>query len=432
MNTRRALLPLLLACTVGVSPSCVNNELMPTPNVYLPPGENPFADVPEALRSNLLDVLYVTDRGQVFQEGELVAYDHTRSRSLAYGSCNVEIGEGVSWSTLVEESRTARRTTPLPLSIQEIEERGRFPATPFPLAPSANGTVVEDPEVLRAYEKTSSALVGEIVSRLGRSDRCKDVYIFVHGYSVDFQRALIVTAELWHFLGRQGVPIAYTWPAGIGGLMGYFYDRESGEFTVHHMREFLRLLLSEDEIHGIHLLCHSRGADVVISALRELIVERKGAGGWPTNWRKIRNLVIAAPDIDLDVIMQRTAPDRFFMHCSQITVYVSATDRALGLSAWLFTSLRRTGVLRPNDLRSQDLRDLEKAPNLSIIEAKVNSGFIGHSYFHTHPAVTSDLILLLRHGYRPGDSAGRPLEKTGYSNYWILRDGYPRLKSTSM
>ena len=39
---------------------------------------------------------------------------------------------------------------------------------------------------------------------------------------------MLVIAELWHFLGRQGVPILYTWPAGFGGLRGYTRDRESG------------------------------------------------------------------------------------------------------------------------------------------------------------------------------------------------------------
>ena len=43
-----------------------------------------------------------------------------------------------------------------------------------------------------------------------------------------FEDAIFRIAELWHFLGREGVPIAYTWPAGHPGLLrGYNYDRES-------------------------------------------------------------------------------------------------------------------------------------------------------------------------------------------------------------
>jgi esterase/lipase superfamily enzyme len=42
----------------------------------------------------------------------------------------------------------------------------------------------------------------------------KEVFIFVHGFHNDFNDAAFVMAELWHFLGRIGVPIVYTWPSG--------------------------------------------------------------------------------------------------------------------------------------------------------------------------------------------------------------------------
>ena len=37
-------------------------ELIKTPNVYLDMEENPFADVPQELRTSTVDLLYVTDR----------------------------------------------------------------------------------------------------------------------------------------------------------------------------------------------------------------------------------------------------------------------------------------------------------------------------------------------------------------------------------
>ena len=59
----------------------------------------------------------------------------------------------------------------------------------------------------------------------------KEVYIFVHGFANNFYDSIITTGQLWHFFGRNGVPIAYTWPAGSTGLRSYMYDRESSEFT---------------------------------------------------------------------------------------------------------------------------------------------------------------------------------------------------------
>ena len=73
---------------------------------------------------------------------------------------------------------------------------------------------------------------------------------------------MLVIAELWHFLGRQGVPILYTWPAGFGGLRGYTRDRESGGFTIFHLKQFLRLLASTPELEELNIIAHSRGTDV--------------------------------------------------------------------------------------------------------------------------------------------------------------------------
>jgi len=61
-------------------------------------------------------------------------------------------------------------------------------------------------------------------------------------------------AELWHFLGRIGVPIVYTWPAGHPGLFSYTYDRESSEFTIFHLRQVLELIAGFPEVERINLI----------------------------------------------------------------------------------------------------------------------------------------------------------------------------------
>ena len=53
----------------------------------------------------------------------------------------------------------------------------------------------------------------------------------------------------------------------------------------------------------------------------------------------------------------------------------------------------------------------------------MSSGFLGHSYFHDSPAVSSDLILTLRDGCDPGAQNGRPLTPID-TGFWALDDGY--------
>ena len=140
-----------------------------------------------------------------------------------------------------------------------------------------------------------------IVERL--SDReTNDVVLFVHGFNNSFDYAAQTIGGIWHFLQRRQVPILYSWPAGAGGLRGYLVDRVSGEFTIFHLKEVLRTLFAIPEIENLHIIAHSRGTDVVTSALRELIIEERGN---KRNYRevfRIENLILAAPDLDYGVI----------------------------------------------------------------------------------------------------------------------------------
>ncbi len=181
-------------------------------------------------------------------------------------------------------------------------------------------------------------------------------------------------AERWHFLGRQGVPIIYTWPAGSGGgLRGYNHDRESGEFTIFHLKQFLRTLGSTPELEQVHLIAHSRGTDVLTSALRELFIEARAAGKEPRTVFKLRNVVLVAADLDLEVAIQRLAAEEMGLGIERLTIYVSASDKAIAFSGCLFVSFRRIGQLRPEDLTEAQRQRLETVVRTQIIDARVST-----------------------------------------------------------
>ena len=109
----------LLLLAVGLLAGCPGPHLMSTPNVYVHTTSSPFTDVVPSLRTNTaVDVLYATDRKPVPQDEGILAYGYDRSLSLAVGSCVIEIGQDVTWDTLVQESQQAERTQPLPLHIR--------------------------------------------------------------------------------------------------------------------------------------------------------------------------------------------------------------------------------------------------------------------------------------------------------------------------
>jgi len=134
--------------------------------------------------------------------------------------------------------------------------------------------------------------------------------------------------------------------------------------------------------------------------------------------------VLAAADLDVDVVIQRVATARLGKVPERSVVYISSTDEALGFSHWLFGGAR-LGKLQPDIFTTEELEALRKSPYLAIVDARVTKpGAFGHNYFYSNPAVSSDLILVLRYGRAPGAENGRPLKSDG-KGFWLVDDNYP-------
>jgi len=180
-------------------------------------------------------------------------------------------------------------------------------------------------------------------------------------------------------------------------------------------------------VEKVHLLAHSRGAALLLNALRELWIETIAAGIEPAEALKTGHLVLMAPDIDEDVaseqiILFASDPDMITrwpgdrlpeILGGRLTIYSSPQDRALRFSRILFRSRARLGQFDPGKVSSESLTLFEKWGGLDFITYKgKRTDPFGHSYFHSNPEVSSDLIQLIRYGTKPGEP-GRPLEQIG-------------------
>ncbi len=413
----------ILACVLLIAGCAESRQLMPTPNLYTDDTATLFEALPEDYTSSLVELLYVTDRVPETDEAGNLRYGYNRSNSVAVGTTVVNLGQNATWEELVEASRTHTRFGEFELALVSIEEFMRLPPTPTPYK-VIDGEVVEDPETVAAIKASVAQLKVEIDRRLALTSR-KDAYIYVHGYHNTFEDAAFALAELWHFFGREGLPIVYTWPAGHPGIFGYTYDRESSEFTVFHLKQLIKWLAEQPEIENIHLISHSRGTDVAISAFRELVIWARGAGINPRKHFKIKNFIIAAADLDMQVASQRVAAERLALAADQITLYTSPGDEAIGIAETLFASPRgRVGTMGIGDLTEEELGRMEaNAARVTVVNFEGKSTGYGHDYFRTNPAVSSDLVLMIRYGLKPGEP-GRPLKHIGL-NFWRVPDGYP-------
>ena len=413
----------LLVCVLLIAGCAESRQLMPTPTHYTDETATLFEALPEEYTSPLVELIYVTDRAPETDEAGNLRYGYNRSNLLAIGTTVVDLGQNTNWGDLVEASRTQTRLGDFELDLVSIDEFTRLPPTPMPYQ-VIDGEVVEDPEAVAALDASIALLQAEVNRRLALTPR-KDAYIYVHGYHNTFEDAAFALAELWHFFGREGLPIVYTWPAGHPGIFGYTYDRESSEFTVFHLKQLIKWLAEQPEIENIHLIAHSRGTDVAVSAFRELVIWARGAGLDPREHLKIKNFVLAASDLDVQVVSQRIGAERLALAVDQATVYTSPDDKAIGFAELLFASPRgRVGTMILDKLSEEEIGRMKaNAARVTVVNFHGESTGYGHSYFRDNPAVSSDLVLTIRYGLKPGDP-GRPLEHVGL-NFWRVPEGYP-------
>lgn len=414
---------LLLAVVLA---GCDTYQLTPSPNLYSRAKYQAFGELPASLESPTVQILYGTDRGRVVAPDGAVSYNADRNSSLSIGVCDVTIGGSkTTWKDLVADMDVPHRASALSIGLGSIDEWMQLPTTPYKHVDGPHG-IEMDPEERATLEGQLERFKVDLARRLAASPR-KEAVLFIHGFNNSFEDAAIRTAEISNILGREFVPILYSWPAGSGGglLRSYQHDIESAEFTIYHFKTFMRAIADTPGLERLHIIAHSRGNVMFTSAMRELFIEE---GGIPKAAEflkryKIHNAILAAADLDLQVAEQRVTAEGVGLGVDRVTIYICAADRAIDLADWLFESLARLGQLPEADL--ERLRGL--IPNvrgLAVVDARVHDGFLTHSYFLDNPAASSDLALTIRYDRDPGVENGRPLKSVA-PNYWVIEPDYP-------
>lgn len=169
--------------------------------------------------------------------------------------------------------------------------------------------------------KSRETLKADINSSL--ANQGNGLVVFVHGYNNSFANGLYRLAQLAEDYDIQGAALAYSWPSA-GRAPLYLYDRDSAQFARTGLVDTIRLA-TETQANDIVLVAHSMGTLILMEALRELSIS-----GERDVLKKINAVVLAAPDIDVDVFRSQIAdisprPQAF-------AVFVSSRDRALQVS----------------------------------------------------------------------------------------------------
>ncbi len=415
MIQRFALLNIIILMVAGCS---TTRSFMPTPNLFSAENSYSVESGKNAVDGTELKLLYVTDRRNESVDKTVSDYRQTRSNAMAFGELSIGLEPSLNWQQLSDISDGSRGSRVKYGSYSAVEH-GQYPASPY-LFSFVDGEVNVD-AATRTLLKSAKEQFSDLIKKRMSEQDTKDVVIFVHGFNNTFEYAAQTLGGLWHFMERKPVPILYSWPAGAGGIRGYFIDRVSGMFTVFHLKEMLRTLFDTPEIEKIQIIAHSRGTDIITTALRELIIEHRGHGTSAKSAFKIENLILAAPDLDYGVIRQRLMAEAFATALGRVTVYTTNTDKALSISQLLMKGVR-FGLLAPKDIDVRDRSILERVGNVDFVQAQNVKSLSGHDYFFSNSDVSSDLLTTLVHSASPGSEL-RPLEHQ-HGNFWLIPPDY--------
>ncbi|PCH66359.1 MAG: hypothetical protein COC12_13220 [Rhodobacteraceae bacterium] len=324
----------VLLSAVGFLSSCVRAPQL----VGIDNPEIPVASVVEATKRK---IFMVTTREA--SEAAGVFYSDGRAPGIGFSSVTVSI--------------------PPTHVIGELERPTRLPPDP------KTEFAIVDP-VIFDTDKVFISRINRELAKLAPKDR--NILFFVHGYNNTVSDSLLRIAQFSEDTEFRGVPVLFSW-ASAARAGRYVYDLNSALIARPRILE-TAAVLRRTNARGLSLFAHSMGAFLTMEAM----VQAQLSGQYKQNVGLLDNVMLAAPDIDLDLFKTQLA--LLPRENRNIFVFISRDDKALG-----FVRLLSGGVVRAGAASEDDLAGL----GVTIIDlSKVDDSFSGtHSKFAGSPEV---------------------------------------------
>ena len=402
LNTsRKALLGILLAALLIANlAGCARHNpkqifLMPAPDIYDTGAIDPFTDTNPMELMSYKEILYATDREPDSSDFWNHFYENKRGYVLRLGVGKITLGQSdMTWEEARQISLLKNRTRKYPIKISGVEE--------FGILDRSNNIAIQPEELGPEARIPANRFAAKINAKLAASQR-KDIFVYVHGYKVVFENPLLVATELWHFLGYDGVFIAYAWPSTPKRL-AYVSDLETAALSAHNFRIFLEYLAEETNAERIHIVGYSAGTQVVIKGLMQMALngECKNEGNFHEISR-IGHVILIGSDFDRQLFGAYVA-DGLLNVAKDFNVYLSNTDKALSISRWLFKQERLGQMWKDHKIPSFVADYLRKTDTLFMIDvtdAEDSATGNGHAYFRQSPWVSSDILTTLMYDLPP-------------------------------
>lgn len=375
-------------------------DLMPAPDVY---GDGLFNPLPESYPFDRIPydgILFATDRSPASEKDPEQYYRNDRGQVVRLGLAEIQFGKKeFTWQFARNISMLKSRGQEYPVKISSVDEWGIMGSSvPYWF----------DMRLISEAERPADATVrftNAINAQLAASKK-KHVYIYVHGYKVVFENPVLVSAELWHFLGYDGAFIAYAWPS-TPSKFAYIKDSDTSAGYARNLRLLIESIAESTDAEEIHVIGYSNGTRLVLRAMEQLALIHAGEPAEEI-WEQLHlsNVILIGSDLDRGVFGSYMA-DGLLNVAKHLSIYMSPHDKALGVSQFL-TRRERLGQLwggkggEIHPLARQALIDFrDQISFINVSDAEGSDTGNGHGYLRSSPWVSSDVLMTVYYGLTP-------------------------------
>lgn len=238
--------------------------------------------------------------------------------------------------------------------------------------------------------------------------------VFVHGYNTSFADAVFRAAQIAYDSNFSGKVVVFSWPSRAA-IEDYDYDHDSATGAVGLLLSLLEDLKVKAGVQNVFLVAHSMGSQIAVAALQRAFFKQMSLN--------VRELILAAPDIDRDVFASNA--DELKQAAEGITIYASSADKALRVSKLKAGGIPRVGDVPeggPLIIKGIDLIDMtaigEDMLSLTLergifrkLAVKLRARFLNHSVFSSNRSALDDLGRIITGRERPPHKRTPTLER---------------------
>ena len=211
--------------------------------------------------------------------------------------------------------------------------------------------------------------------------RKRKLFVFVHGFNSTFPEAAYRLAQIVHDSGMEAAPVLFTWPSR-GRVLDYAYDTVSAAYSRDALEYVLTRAATDPNVSDITVMAHSLGNWVMMEALRQMSIRHGRIHP------KIKNVIMAAPDLDVDLF--RSQLDQIGSPRPRTTILVSQDDRALAFSKSISGNVDRVGGVDPDLPQYQS-----RLAQYNIVVINLTKLKSGDSFNHSKFAESPEIIRLI-------------------------------------